>query len=212
MHPMKNDRTKQNNAFAHLKKEAKLARQAVIIQAAERVFAVKPFNEVSIRDIAREAGISHATIYRYFPDQQALFVEAFLEGAGKITDTLNELIEKSKTPDLVEISDAYVTYLMDNDQYFRMMTHFMLDGSLSVEKIEKLNAAERKIFDQFDRLFNKMKRAEPVRPLSHTFFAALNGVLITFRNYPGRSPKAVRRHMLNIAGVIARSFSSDLPQ
>ena len=127
---MKNDRTKQNNAFAHLKKEAKLARQAVIIQAAERVFAVKPFNEVSIRDIAREAGISHATIYRYFPDQQALFVEAFLEGAGKITDTLNELIEKSKTPDLVEISDAYVTYLMDNDQYFRMMTHFMLDGSL----------------------------------------------------------------------------------
>jgi AcrR family transcriptional regulator len=208
---MKNKSPKQNNAFAHLKSEAKLARQAVIIQAAERVFAIKPFNKVSIRDIAREAGISHATIYRYFPDQQSLFVEAFLQGAGKITDTLKNLIEKSKTPDLIKISDAYVTYLMDNDQYFRMMTHFMLDGSLSVEKIEKLNEAERRIFDQFDRLFNKMKRAEPVRPLSHAFFAALNGVLITFRNYPGRPPKAVRRHMLNIAQVIARSFRSDCP-
>ncbi len=212
MCPMKKNSIKQNNAFAHLKSEAKLARQAVIIQAAQRVFAVKPFNKVSIRDIAREAGISHATIYRYFPDQQSLFVEAFLQGAGKITDTLKNLIKKSNTPDLIKISNAYVTYLMDNDQYFRMMTHFMLDGSLSAEKIEKLNEAERRIFDQFDRLFNKIKRAGPVRPLSHAFFAALNGVLITFRNYPGRSPKAVRRHMLNIAQVIARSFSSDRSQ
>jgi AcrR family transcriptional regulator len=209
---MKHKSTKQNKAFADLKSEARLARQTVIIQAAQRVFAVKPFNKVSIRDIAREAGISHATIYRYFPDQQSLFVEAFLQGAGEITDTLKNLIEKSKTPDLLKISNAYMTYLMDNDQYFRMMTHFMLDGSLSAEKIEKLNEAERRIFDQFDRLFNNMKRAGPVRPLSHAFFAALNGVLITFRNYPGRSPKAVRRHMLNIAEVIARSFSSDLSQ
>jgi AcrR family transcriptional regulator len=197
---------KQNKTFAHVKSEAKLARQAVIIEAAERVFAVKAFNEVSIRDIAREAGISHASIYRYFPDQQSLFIEAFLRGAGEITATLEKLIENAKTPDIMKVTDAYVTYLMDNDQYFRMMTHFMLDGALSAEKIEKLNAAERRIFDQFDRMFQKMKKPEPIRLLSHAFFAALNGVLITFRNYPGRTTEAVRQHMLNIARIIARSF------
>jgi AcrR family transcriptional regulator len=202
---------KQNNTFAHLKSEEKLARQTIIIQAAERVFAVKPFNKISIRDIAREAGISHASIYRYFPDQQSLFVEAFLRGAQEISVTLESLIEDTKTPDLVKISDAYITYLMDNDQYFRMMTHFMLDGSLSAGKIEKLNTAERQIFDQFDRLFQKMNRSEPVRPLSHAFFAALNGVLITFRNYPGRTTKSVREHMLHIARVIAHSFSNAQP-
>ncbi|HQF83965.1 MAG TPA: TetR/AcrR family transcriptional regulator [Smithellaceae bacterium] len=196
----------QNKTFAHVKSEAKLARQAVIIEAAERVFAVKAFNEVSIRDIAREAGISHASIYRYFPDQQSLFIEAFLRGAGEITATLEKLIENAKTPDIMKVTDAYVTYLMDNDQYFRMMTHFMLDGALSAEKIEKLNAAERRIFDQFDRMFQKMKKPEPIRLLSHAFFAALNGVLITFRNYPGRTTEAVRQHMLNIARIIARSF------
>ena len=197
---------KQNKTFAHVKSEAKLARQAVIIEAAERVFAVKAFNEVSIRDIAREAGISHASIYRYFPDQQSLFIEAFLRGAGEITATLEKLIENARTPDIMKVTDAYVTYLMDNDQYFRMMTHFMLDGALSAEKIEKLNAAERRIFDQFDRMFQKMKKPEPIRLLSHAFFAALNGVLITFRNYPGRTTEAVRQHMLNIARIIARSF------
>ena len=48
---------KQTKTFAHVKSEAKLARQALIIEAAERVFAVKPFNKVSIRDIAREADL-----------------------------------------------------------------------------------------------------------------------------------------------------------
>lgn len=203
---------KQNNTFAHLKSEAKLARQAVIIQAAEHVFATKPFDKVSIRDIAREAGISHATIYRYFSDKQSVFVEAFLHETEKMTDILKDLIEESETPDLIKISDAFVKYLMNNDQCFRMMTHFMLDGSLSVEKIEKLNVAERKIFDQFDRMFIKMKGAKTVRLLSHAFYAALNGVLITFWKYPGRSPEAVLRHMLNISQIIARRFSSDRPQ
>jgi AcrR family transcriptional regulator len=201
---------KQNKTFAHVKNEAKLARQGLIIEAAGRVFAVKPFNEVSIRDIAREAGISHASIYRYFPDQQALFIEAFLRGAGEIGEVLEGLIENGKNPDILKVSDAYVTYLMDNDQYFRMMTHFMLDGSLSAEKIEKLNDAERRVFDQFDRMFQKMKKPEPVRLLSHAFFAALNGVLISFRNYPGRTNKAVRQHILNIARVIAESFKTAL--
>ena len=199
---------KQNKTFAHVKSDAKLARQTVIIEAAERVFAVKPFNKVSIRDIAKEAGISHASIYRYFPDQQSLFVEAFIQGVGEIGITLEKLIDNEKTPDILKVSDAYVTYLMDNDQYFRMMTHFMLDGSMSAEKIEKLNTAERRIIGQFDRMFQKMNKPEPVRHLSHAFFAALNGVLITFRNYRGRTTKAVRQHMLNISQVIAQSFSN----
>ena len=121
------------------RKIMKEERREQILEALYRCLLKKPFKETSIKDIAREAGISHALLYRYFPDQQSLFVEAFLQGAGEITDTLKKLIEESKIPDPVKISDAYVTYLMDNDQYFRMMTHFMLDGSLSVEKIEKLN-------------------------------------------------------------------------
>jgi hypothetical protein len=72
--------------------------------------------------------------------------------------------------------------------------------------IEKLNAMERSIFDQFDTLFQKMNSEEPVRLLSHAFFASLNGVLITFRNYPGRSREEVIRHMIHIAGILANKF------
>ncbi|MDD5168290.1 MAG: TetR/AcrR family transcriptional regulator [Syntrophales bacterium] len=197
---------KEKNTFTDLKTREIKERQKIIVDAAERVFAVKPFSKVSIRDIAREAGISHASIYRYFPDQQSLFVEAFLRGAKEIVQFLAEMIRISDGGDIEKVSEAYLAYLINNDQYFRMMTHFMLDGSLSAAMIENLNAAERQIFDQFDIMFRKMKAAEPVRPLSHAFFAALNGILITFRNYPGRSKEEVHQHMQHIAAVIALKF------
>lgn len=185
---------KENGAFAVMKNGEKLARQEVIIAAAERAFAVKPFNKVSIRDIAREAGISHAAIYRYFPDQQSLFIEAFLRGASEIIAFLSEIVSKSEKGNIDKVADAYLDYLLEHDQYFRMMTHFMLDGSLTAEMIEKLNVAERGILDQFDVMFHKMNLPEPVRLLSHAFFAALHGVLITFNNYPGRDKEAVTTH------------------
>ena len=86
----------------------------------------------------------------------------------------------------------------------------MLDGSLSAEMIDKLNTMERLLFDEFDKLFRKMTgiREVDVRLLSHAFFAALNGVLITFRNYPGRNREEVIRHIGRIAGVIANKFKS----
>jgi len=197
---------KKRNTFAELKNNEKKARQDVIVEASKRVFALKPFNKVSIRDIAKEAGISHASIYRYFPDQQSLFVEAFLHGAQEITVILDDIIRNSEKKTVEKVAEAYLTYLIDNDQYFRMMTHFMLDGSLSAEMVDKLNTSERLIFDKFDILFRKLNMPEPVRPLSHAFFAALNGVLITFRNYPGRSVKAVHQHMHHIAEVIVTKF------
>lgn len=201
---------KDRKTFSDLKKAEIKSRQEVIVRAAERVFATKPFDKVSIRDIAREAGISHASIYRYFPDQQALFVEAFIHGAEDIVMSLETIISR---PDgnIVQACETYIDYLVDHEPYFRMMTKFMLDGSLSAELINRLNAAERRLFDEFDRLFRKMGMGEPVRPLSHALFAALNGVLITFWNYPGRTPAEVRKHMHQIATVIARRFAPTPP-
>lgn len=189
-----------------MKRQERKARQDAIISAAERVFSTKPFVDVSIRDIAKEAGISHASIYRYFPDQQTLFVEAFLKGAEKIIRFLGALINEGKTVSIEKVTEKFINYLIENDTYFRMMTHFMLDGSLSGELIERLNTAERLLLDQMDRLFIKMNAKGNIRMLSHAYFAAMNGVLITFRNYPGRSREEVVSHMRKLGRIIAVKF------
>lgn len=188
------------------REKERLARQEFIIDAAERVFATKPFNKVSMRDVAREAGISHPAIYRYFADQQALFVGAFMRGSEKVIAFLRELIDDKKNAGIEEVTEKFIGYLIENDLYFRMMTHFMLDGSLSGEMLEKLNKAERELFDHLDRLFIKMKVKGDTRMLSHAFFAAMNGVLISFRNYPGRDRKEVAAHMIKLGNIIAQKF------
>jgi AcrR family transcriptional regulator len=196
----------KSDSFNKLKEQEREARRDLIIAAAERVFSTKSFNAVTIRDIAKEAGISHALIYRYFPDQQSLFVEACIRRGVKIVEFISKLIDDNNNIKIEKVTELFIIFLVENDQYFRMMTHFMLDGSLSKEMIERLNIGERVLLDQFDRIFVKVSSGKNVRMLSHAYFAAMNGIVITFRNYPGRSRKEVMNHMQALGKIIAAKF------
>lgn len=197
---------KKQKAFASLREKEIKVRQEIIVDAAVRVFAAKSFKKVSMRDIAKESEISLSTIYRYFPDQQSLFLQALSRGIEKMRDLIHDLVNQEDV--LVEtVSEAFVGYLTENDQYFRMMTHFMIDGELTPDSIEKLNAIERTLLDEFDRLFLKLNGKEQTRLLSHAFFSALNGILITFRNYPGRDGEEVQQHMKQVGQIIAEMFT-----
>ena len=187
-------------------KEQRLIRRTTIIDAAEKVFAEKSFSTVSMRDIAKEAGISPALIYRHFPDQQHLFVEAFLRGTKRLIEQFSDLLSSTATPHLEDAADTFITYLTDHEQYFKMMTHFMLEGTVHEGLLDQLNTIERSMLDQFDKLFEKAGAQQNIRLISHCFFASLNGILITFRQHPGRSPSEVREHMNRIGCIMARMF------
>jgi AcrR family transcriptional regulator len=200
----------KRNTCPTAKDDQREARRNAIIDAAEEIFAEKPFTRVNMRDIAKQAGISPALIYRYFPDQQHLFVEAFLRGTRDLIPVLDEYFHSADPIRIEEVALRFVGYLTGHEQYFKMMTHFMLDGSISEDLREKLNAIERSVLDQFDRLFVKTGAKKDVRRLSHAFFAALNGVLITYRQHPGRTPEEIRDHMNLVARIIARIFENEI--
>ena len=200
----------QHTTFASLKEEERKARQRVIVDAAERVFGKKPFEQVSMREIAQEAGIAVSSIYRYFPDQQSLFVEAFVLGTQEIIDRVDQRIASGKISNLADFVLIYIDFLIEHDHHFRMMTHFMLDGQLSGPLLEKLNQAARSILEQFDSIIAGEPKPQQTRLHSHALFAALNGILISFRNYPGRDPDDVRRHMEKLARLAAAMCESHL--
>lgn len=188
-------------------REAKRAiRKKEIISASEIVFAEKPFSKVSIRDIARKAGISPALIYRHFPDQQHLFVQAFLQGTEHLIENFTQLISKENPEALEAAAEVFIKYLTEHEQYFKMMTHFMLEGTVHEGLFDQLNSIERSMLDQFDLLFEKTGAKHNVRLISHCFFACLNGVLITFRQHPGRTPSEVSEHMSRIGRIMSKMF------
>jgi hypothetical protein len=119
---------------------------------------------------------------------------------------LDGLIQSDEKDLLGSVSDAYIEYFTEHDVYFRMMAHFMLYAKLNFFSLDKLNTMERALLDMFDKVFRKSGFTGKVRFHSHTFFAALNGILISFRKYPGRSEKDVLAHMNRLAVIVTRSL------
>ncbi|MBY6093065.1 TetR/AcrR family transcriptional regulator [Pseudooceanicola sp. 502str34] len=46
-----------------------------VIEGARQIFMADGFDRASVDDIAREAGVSKATLYSYFPDKRLLFLQ-----------------------------------------------------------------------------------------------------------------------------------------
>jgi hypothetical protein len=90
--------------------------------------------------------------------------------------------------------------------FFEMMAHFMLEGNLSDTALKRVNGTLRQIMDKLEAYFDG-GRTEGSRVLAHSFFAALNGVMISLVNYPGRTPQEVRGRTLLLAEAIAEQFS-----
>ncbi len=197
---------KKNKTLSELKEKEKDARRKIIVDAAETEFATKPFNKVTMRDIARRAGISPALIYRHFPDQQSLFAETFYRGVQDVFQGLYRTIEESPDGSIEEVSRVFIKYFTMHDQYFRMLMNFFMEGSVDRDLFDKLNVMERQMLDNFDIIFRKMNVKGDIRLHSHTMFAALTGIVATFRSHPAKSEEEILKHRTLVAENLARLF------
>ena len=192
----------RKNTLSRLKTKERETRKSLIVEAAERVYAIKPYNKVSMREIAYEAGIATSSIYTYFPNQEALFVEATLKEANKLIDEMNNSIKDRPDEEVVEkVINGFIDFISKNDSFFRMMVLFMTQGALSDESLMKLNTAMRRGLDVFDNLFHNIEYDGNIRLFSHLAFASLNGILVTFRKLPGRSEEEIISHMKEVGRI-----------
>jgi len=192
--------------LSELKEKEKLARRALIIDAAEKEFATKPFQKVTMRDIAKRAGISAALIYRHFPDQQSLFAEAFMRGINQVFEKIFIRIDESPDGAIEQVISDFIEYFTLNDQYFQMMMNFFLGGSVDPGLFEKLTAIEREILSHFDIIFRKRNVEGNIRHHSHTLFSTMTGIVATFRNHPDKNIEQVLMHRQRIASNLSKMF------
>ncbi len=82
----------EKDTLSKLKEQEREARKNLIMDAAERVFANKPYNKVSLREIADEAGIGTSSIYTYFPNQETLFVETLVRETTNLLNIYNAVV------------------------------------------------------------------------------------------------------------------------
>jgi len=197
--------------FAELKEKEKEARKQIVVESALALFAKKPFYEVGMREVAEEAGISPATIYRYFPSQEELFNEAFIQEISFASKEFKSMVKKDKPASIEEFGIKFVDHLIENESTFQMMTYLMLKDNLANPVMGKFDSVTKIFFDMFEQLLvmHGVKN-ENARLYAHSFIASLAGILMTFRNFPLKNKKATKNHIIKLIQITAALYSDQL--
>lgn len=98
--------------------------QTSIEQAALRLFIRQGYFGTSIRDIARQAGISIGNIYNYYPNKQALYLQLVRRYSARMAETqasLTSLLGRSDPESLRQLAQAARKIVYHNPDYWRLM-------------------------------------------------------------------------------------------
>lgn len=195
--------------FTDLKEQEKLQRKNLILDVAEKIFSQKPFDDVNMRDLAKEVGISPGSIYTYFPDKETLYVEVSLRGYERAISIMNEMVN-SGNDTLDKVAVRYMEEMIDNYDYMRIVQHCVMDGKFRTqESIEQLKEVSRELFGIFDRILSRETGVKDLRLMTHLIFSVLNGIVFTFGKYPGRSREEGVAHMKRLARLFITLLNKD---
>jgi AcrR family transcriptional regulator len=192
--------------LSEIKQYERETRRRLILAAAQKLFAENDFRSVTVREIAKAAEVSIGTIYNYYANLDELFFDVFVEGTEEITELLQIEEKKNQPGSLARLCEVYIGYLNENMTFYQMMGHFMLGGRLSDEGTEKLNLVMRALMDRVEVIVRSSGIKGETRLVAHALFSALNGIMISYAQYPGRSRDEIRRHTQRLAQVIAGCF------
>lgn len=110
--------------------EGQAATKAAVFNAAERLFALHGFQNVSVRDITAEAGVNLASVNYHFGSKDALLFEIFRRRTSELNRERARMLHEANTrhggkPPVRDILEAYFAPPMrwaspDNDRRISM--------------------------------------------------------------------------------------------
>ncbi len=197
--------------YDELKEQEREIRRDLILTAALKLFAEKDYKSVTVREIAKGAGMSPGTLYRYYENIDDLFMDVFVASVKEIKEIVDRECSGERGCSLKRLCEVYINYLNDNFSFYLMMGHFMLAGKLSFEATERLNPIMRKLIDKIEEVvisLGENRDVENSRIISHALFAALNGNMISYARYPGRTQVEINDYILKLTDLVAGFFEA----
>jgi AcrR family transcriptional regulator len=96
--------------------------RAACLRAAQELLEEDGAAELSVRAVARRAGVSPGAPYRHYADREALVSAVAAEGYRELAGYLGAAHPSPSTPDdLAAVAVAYVRFALEHPALFRMM-------------------------------------------------------------------------------------------
>jgi AcrR family transcriptional regulator len=140
-------------------------RRAQLLELAQSAFATRSYDEVSIDDLARAAGVSKGLLYHYFPTKRDLYIAGLREAARLLME--RTMIPPSAHPSPIERIraglDAYLDYA---SEHARAYTALLRGGIGSDPEVALVIEETRKTYA--DRLIEGAEGAPLPVPVEKT--------------------------------------------
>jgi AcrR family transcriptional regulator len=119
--------------------------RAKLTQAATEILEEQGVTALSLREVARRAGVSHNAPYRHFADRDALLAALAAEGFAQLAGMLEEAGARGPR----QRGEAYVRFALEHPQRFRLM----FGGTLRLDAHADLREAAARTYDGLVRAF-----------------------------------------------------------
>ncbi len=124
--------------------------KAIILEVATRLFLTQNYQVVSMDEVAKECGVTKATVYYYYSTKADLFTATMIQMMVRIRENMDQILSTNKTLEerLLDFATVYLHATMDID-----MKNFMKDAklSLSEEQLKELKNAEDNMYDVLEK-------------------------------------------------------------
>ena len=185
------------------------ARRQLIADSARKLFAQKEYERVTVREIAKEAGLGLGTIYNYYKSVSDLFVEIAMENARQIVDQMDAALEGQNSKALRRVCHVYTDYLNDHIAFYKMISYFIIGGRVTWQISPKFNEGVRPIMDRLEYALRLAGIHETnTRIWAHALFAALNGIMLSSDRYPARITEELKQHSQRLTDEVVSIFES----
>jgi AcrR family transcriptional regulator len=153
-----------------------------ILAAASKMFADRGYEAVTLREIAKEIGYTHAVIYQHFPDKWHILVELSRETIGLMVQNFDEITSKHPLPKerLFATSRGLIQFCTAHPQQFRNV-FFGPENRNGVRAGQYIDHLGRPLFERFVQLFFDVAREEGLpnkndTVVAHTWWYSIFGL------------------------------------
>ena len=125
------------------KEREKAQRRKEIIDAAEKLFFEKGYDNVSMNDISKVVELSKATLYLYFENKEELFFAIVLRGTRILNAMIRKAVEAAENgiEKVTAFRTAYHEFTKDYPDYIHIYNYFQ-SGRFDMENIVNSEYAE----------------------------------------------------------------------
>jgi AcrR family transcriptional regulator len=173
-----------------------------LLQAAREILEEESLSALTLRAVARKAGVSHAAPYRHFPNHEALLVELSVEGFDELRTAIADAAKAqgSESDKIATIGAAYMRFVAQRPALARLMFGGQLPNRDQFPALEK----------KADSIGNEIGAALHDSALGLAVWAAVHGLaMLVLENVIDLGQRRSGLHVLPArAEIILRSLFS----